>query len=115
MAKRTKRNKEFLILALVSVIIVVAIFVAAPTPSGYVARTVTGTVWTCEWYENEYQWVHRYDDGFVGKVPGRINADSINCDAYYWECSNNRCYSPTEGNTCVCRKQRTVAELGSGG
>ena len=125
MAKKTGRKKEFLTLALVSVIIIVAVFVLAPSnPSGRVVKSAnsitqssTGAVYECIWTGQRFSWYYKYSDGTEIEIPGRISAATspINCDPNYWYCTgDNRCYASTEGQTCECGKQLSVAySLGS--
>ena len=108
----------FLIVAVVSIVIVVALFVAAPT--GQVIRGATeitysgtDTTWTCTW-DNAWRWQHTYADGAVQSFTKYLTADSINCDKAYWSCENGgTCDSYNDGLTCTCIKQRTIGEPGS--
>ncbi len=112
MAKE-KASKEFLILAVVSIVIVVALFVSAPrtTPSGYVvAHDVTDTVWRCNW-DNGYKWEHTWSDGYTRSIPNIMDYKVIHCSKDKLSCPDgNVCNDANEGNTCVCYEQLPYTE-----
>ena len=119
---KKKASKEFLMLAFVSIVIVVAMFIAAP--SGQVVRgaasttqSSTGASYVCTWTGQRFSWVYEYADGTTVEIPSIINAHSspINCDPNYWYCTaDNRCNAATEGQTCDCGKQLyTVTSMGA--
>ncbi len=127
--KNITEGKKFLVLALVSAVVVVAVFttiISSNAPSGSatirhaidITRSSTGTVWTCV-FENGYHWTHTYEDGSVGTISGYLNAESINCDPNYWDASckvDNTCNLDNEGKECVCRKQiETTTQMPAGG
>lgn len=108
-AKKTE-NREFLVLAAVSIVIVAAIFVTSisgsDTPSGYSVLDPTGT-WTCV-YDSGFHWKHDATGYTIGKY---ISEETINCqDGQLFCVSGNDCDVAIEGASCECRVAISTVE-----
>lgn len=103
-----KKNNQFLILAFISAIIVIGLFISPETMSGHATSEKQVTTWHCGFYSTSYdprgswRWVSWPDTEI--RLEGKIMPKDAGCVTGEWVCPYNRCGANKAVEDCYCIK-----------